>query len=91
MTGDDALRHGYFSRRFVEALFALYEGTGRGAYLHRLWALLVFEVWWRKAVGAKVEVDERGILRPIDHGFTSAGYSGPNGLGSSRMMKAGPR
>jgi asparagine synthase (glutamine-hydrolysing) len=90
LVGDNALRHGYFSRSFVEALFALYEGTGRGTYLYRLWALLVFEVWWRKVVGAQVEGGDRGAPRRIDHGLGTAESSARNGPGR-RMIEAGPR
>ncbi len=85
LLGDDALGHGYFNRSFVEAQFTFYERTGRGAYLDRLWTLLVFEIWWRKARTGNVDAGEEGIVGPVDHSVSSAGCSARDRLGSGMV------
>jgi asparagine synthase (glutamine-hydrolysing) len=49
----DALQHGLFNRSYVEALWNVYIRTARPDYLNRLWALLVFEIWYRTFVGTR--------------------------------------
>jgi asparagine synthase (glutamine-hydrolysing) len=43
----DSLRHGYFDRAYVEDLLRRFADTGKPERLTRLWALLVFAIWYR--------------------------------------------
>lgn len=47
LLGADSLGHGYFNRQYVEDLVDLFARTGKPECLTRLWALLVFEIWYR--------------------------------------------
>jgi asparagine synthase (glutamine-hydrolysing) len=45
--------HGYFNRRYVEDLVDLFARTGKPDCLSRLWALLMFEIWYRTVFQGK--------------------------------------
>lgn len=53
LLGDQALRHGYFDRSGVEALFNRYLSGSGPDDLQRLWTLLVFELWYGAYVRAR--------------------------------------
>jgi asparagine synthase (glutamine-hydrolysing) len=54
-----AMSHGFFRPAHVEDLYRLYRATRRRDVLDRLWVLLAFEIWHRRAVTvpAKVAAD----------------------------------